>query len=53
MRVGARGPGPARHRALLIAAADEGRIVCRGAGGDALWLPPASLAVAHPERDAA
>lgn len=25
---------------LLIAAADEGRIACRGVGSDALWLPP-------------
>lgn len=34
---------PATEREL-IAAADEGRILCRPAGSDALWLPPASAA---------
>jgi predicted DsbA family dithiol-disulfide isomerase len=31
---------------LLIAAADEGRIDCRGVGSDALWLPRAPVAAA-------
>jgi protein-disulfide isomerase-like protein with CxxC motif len=30
----------------LIAAADEGRIECVPAGSDALWLPPAKVAIA-------
>jgi hypothetical protein len=37
----------------LIAAADEGRITCRGAGGDAIWLPPPSATGTRPYEAAA
>jgi protein-disulfide isomerase-like protein with CxxC motif len=43
---------PATER-QLIAAVDEGRIDCRGAGGDALWLPRQSVVAEPPARAAA